>query len=150
MNKHSKVDAAKISLLDIITLKGSIDLADETMAIVKPAGYSFEFKTDSHIQPDDKLIRFYLHSSIKCFNETEQLNGVTADYTLEFIFEVSNLLEFIMLDDVKQTIKVDNQLGVTIASIAYSTARGVIFDKTQGTPLDGVILPVINPLNLIK
>jgi hypothetical protein len=33
--------------------------------------------------------------------------------------------------------------------IAFSTARGIVFDRTQGTFFGGVILPVIDPKKLI-
>lgn len=35
-------------------------------------------------------------------------------------------------------------------SIIYSTSRGLIYEKVQGTDLNGLILPVINPHVLIR
>lgn len=44
----------------------------------------------------------------------------------------------------------DSILGTTLMGIVYSTARGIILERTQGTFFNGVILPVINPNKLIK
>jgi hypothetical protein len=39
---------------------------------------------------------------------------------------------------------------VTINGIVYSTARGIVYEKTIATPFGGVLLPVIDPDLLIE
>ena len=66
-------------------------------------------------------------------------------------FKVENLIDF--LDKVetedKPRYNIDGGLGSTLVSIAYSTVRGIIFTRTQGTSLGSVILPVIDPKKLM-
>jgi hypothetical protein len=150
MRKPAKVDPDKITLLKIITLKGNIDIVDEFSLLTTLSKYSFDFNTESRFQREQKLVRLYLEISIKCYDEDNDFNGITADYTHEFVFEVDNMEELVTFDDERRTATAENDLGLTLASIAYSTARGIIFDRTQGTPLNGVILPVINPNELIS
>jgi len=40
-------------------------------------------------------------------------------------------------------------MGATLAAIALSSVRGIILTRTQGTPFDGFILPIIDPKQLI-
>jgi len=58
------------------------------------------------------------------------------------------------LDDFKQGVQngnpvIDGQLVATVMGILYSTARGIILERTRGTFFDGVILPVISPKDLV-
>jgi hypothetical protein len=41
-------------------------------------------------------------------------------------------------------------LGNALASITYSTSRGILMTRFQGTALSDFILPVINPNNLLE
>lgn len=45
--------------------------------------------------------------------------------------------------------QIDAALGATLLGTAYSTARGIIFERTRGTYFDGVILPVIDPFKVL-
>ena len=66
---------------------------------------------------------------------------------LEFIFLtdfiIKDLLSIVVID--KENINIPHELLVNLTSIAYSSARGVIFAKTQGSFLNQFILPVIDP-----
>lgn len=41
-------------------------------------------------------------------------------------------------------------MGATLLGIAFSTARGIIFERTRGTFFDGVILPVVDPFKVLE
>jgi len=45
--------------------------------------------------------------------------------------------------------ELDFLMGATLAAIALSSVRGIILTRTQGTPFDGFILPIIDPKQLI-
>ena len=59
------------------------------------------------------------------------------------VFRVDNLDDFIEPQEKGNLI--DGGLGSTLISIIYSTVRGIIFTRTQGTSLGLVIIPVIDP-----
>jgi hypothetical protein len=61
---------------------------------------------------------------------------------------VDNLKELVQIQGSISTI--DGRLAATVLGIAYSTARGIVVERTQGTFFNGAILPVINPSSLLN
>jgi hypothetical protein len=45
---------------------------------------------------------------------------------------------------------IEEAIGATIAGISYSTSRGIVLERTLGTDFGGIILPVIDPAELIR
>ena len=52
--------------------------------------------------------------------------------------------------DKNDSIELDPGLGNALSSITYSTARGVLLTRLQGTALQNFVLPVINPNKLLQ
>ena len=73
---------------------------------------------------------------------------VNAEYKTEYIFTVENLSQF--SEKKEEVVLLDTSMAATLMGIAYSTTRGIILTRTQGTLLDGVLLPVLNPKDLIN
>ena len=47
--------------------------------------------------------------------------------------------------------RLDAAMGAAVLlGIAFSAARGIIFERTLGTFFDGVILPVVDPFKVLK
>lgn len=72
------------------------------------------------------------------------------------LLEIELLSEFIIRDFEKvidiqsDVLGIPHQLLIMFTSITYSTARGIIFSKTQGSYLNKFILPVIDPDILVQ
>jgi hypothetical protein len=66
---------------------------------------------------------------------------------LEFAYFVESLQEWIMKDDDNQWLDPDMQNA--IAGVTYSTARGFLISRFQGTPFALFILPMVNPNDLL-
>ena len=73
---------------------------------------------------------------------------LSGKFELQLFFEVENLAELMLTDDEHPEPIVHPQLGLMLASIAYSTARGILWTRLAGTPLEGISLPIIEPRNL--
>jgi hypothetical protein len=61
---------------------------------------------------------------------------------------VENMEELLEADE-KNKISYDAALGNAIASIVYSTSRGILMSRFQGTVFADFILPVIDPNQLL-
>ncbi len=138
------IDVSKITLVSIKTLKGSIEEAESYKD-----EFSFEFATSTNVGRDLKHFRFIIDVNISMHQANKVINKA-AHYSIEFIFLIDNLEDFVDIDEKGTTANVHPDLGVTVAGIAYGTIRGIIYQRTQGTALDGIILPVIDPSNLLK
>ena len=63
-----------------------------------------------------------------------------------FIFNIVDLEKFIINDKF-----ISNQIPIQLASISYSTFRGMVYEKLSGTSLNGLPpMPIINPINLLS
>ena len=150
MNPERKVDAEKIHLLNIKTLSGNIDGATDA-DINAVVGHQFNFELRTGLNPDDNIIGLQLVVVIEARDKTDKPLNVKGSYTHEIVFKVENLIDFLekVETDDKPKYNIDGGLGSTLVSIAYSTIRGIIFTRTQGTSLGAVILPVIDPKKLM-
>ncbi|MBS1622309.1 MAG: hypothetical protein JSS80_11805 [Bacteroidetes bacterium] len=147
MNPERKIEADKIHILNIRTLKGNIDAASEANTD-KIAGHQFNFKLTTGINPADKVVGLQLLVNISAVDKDNKPLNIQGSYTHEMLFQVDNLEEFIENNNSGNLI--DAGLGSTLISIIYSTVRGIICTRTQGTSLGQVVLPVIDPKRLMN
>lgn len=149
MSNERIIDPEKIHLVNIKTIKGNIDAASD-IDVHAITGHEFSFELGTGVNADDNVIGINLVVNIKAKDSTDKLLPINGSYTHEVIFIVDNLKDFLVPDESgSQNYKIDGGLGSTIVSIAYSTIRGIIFTRTQGTSLGSVMLPVINPKKLM-
>jgi len=143
----TKIIASKIAIQRIKLYKTNLNLSEEFLNNpYKPASYEVAFGHQSAVDFEKKSIRFRLETILDGVNSKKERMGLHAEYGIEFHFTVENFEKFIVVKEGNK--KVDSNLGVTLLSIVFSTSRGIILDRTQGTYLDGLILPVIDPKEL--
>lgn len=142
----------KPELIHLHTLKVYKTLVDASEDYLdNPAdieNISVQYAQNSAFNFEEKAIRIRLEILMQALNNEDKEMGLNAEYGLEFHFVIENLDEFTEAEEGTKTI--NGTLGSTLMGIAYSTARGIVFDRTQGTHFKGVILPVIDPKELIK
>lgn len=110
--------------------------------------FQIGLKSESGFNYDENAVRFRLFVKIVAKDDKEELMGVFGEYLLEYNYVVENLIDFV--DEEEGGKSVSSMLGATIAGISYSTARGIILDRTQATEFNGVLLPVIDPHRLLN
>ena len=151
MNSERKIEPEKIHILNIRTIKGNIDgdTDNVTDAIFE---YRFSFEVGTGINVPDRVFGINLVVNIAAMDSKEQPLNISGSYTHEIIFRVDNLDDFVETTDDNGTLsyKTDAMMATTLLSIAYSTIRGIIFTRTQGTSLGTVILPVVDPKALME
>lgn len=143
-----KIDPNKILITSIKTLKGNINSTDEESEIAIKQ-YQIECTSETAVNIDEKLIRVLFKIDIFILNEKGKKTETNASYTNEFIFQIDNLDELTKLLE-NGIVEIDVELSKTLLSLAFSTSRGMIFSRTQGTILNGIILPVVNPNDLLN
>lgn len=146
MNPDRKIDADKIHILDIKTLAGNIECKSQEDA-KKVEAHRFEFELSNGLAVKDNIIGFKLVVDIVAIDKKGQPLSIEGSYTHEMIFKVDNLDDFVEKTDKGDML--DAGLGSTLVSIIYSTVRGIIYNRTQGTSLGVVTLPVVAPLRLM-
>ena len=149
MNAARQIDPEKISILQLKTKRGSIEEGDNA-GNTPIQGYTFNFQIGMGMRFEDSLVGIELGIEIVGIDEFKKPVGATGSYTHEIVFKVENLSEFLETTVENSPTKVDSILISTLMGIAYSTIRGIIFTRTQGTSLGSVILPVLDPKKLTQ
>ena len=98
---------------------------------------------------EDKLVRadFSVHVETKSNEDT--IEEAVGNFSFVYVFYVDNIEELTTLEK-DETITIHPALGNALASITYSTSRGILMTRFQGTVLSDFILPVINPNDLLE
>lgn len=146
----SKIDPSKIAIICINIYKSNINAQDSFLSnpidicrtkvgVSQESRYNFEMKQ----------ISVKLNIVLEGVNSEEVNMGVKGEFGIEFQLRVDNLDAFIEQNKTNNIFKVNGELGATIMGIIYSTARGIILEKTQNSYLQGTIIPIIDPRSLL-
>jgi hypothetical protein len=111
---------------------------------------SFDSTTNLELgfNQQENLVKADFTFDVSTISEENATPEARAVYQFAFIFQVENLDELVKSDDSGLT--VNSNLGNAIASITYSTSRGILWSRFQGTVMENFILPVIDPNILLK
>lgn len=148
MTKDRKIEPEKISIQALQTIKGSIE-SPANLSFATNGEHSFEFDLQYAVSPGEKNVGIIIEAIIKGIWPSQPSIQVKASFTHELVFKVENLDDFIDIVEGSAPI-VDKLMMGTLIGIAYSTIRGIIYTRTQGTALKGAILPVVDPKKFIS
>lgn len=133
-----------ISILSIKVYKAIQTTSDDYLNNpVKPAGIELKIGQHTALNVEKKNIRIRLNVQLEATDDEKKPIGLSGEYGIEFQVHVDNLDEFVVRKDEKNLI--DRKLGGVLNGIIFSTARGIIYERTSSTLFNGVLLPVIDP-----
>lgn len=145
----STIQPELITILSVRIFKSNISTTDEYMNNpIKHVGVEIKVGQNTAFNVEKKNIRVRMNIELEARKNESEPIGLSGNYVLEFHIHVDNLEQFITEKEDKKLI--DSQLGGTLSGIVYSTARGIIYERTATTAFGGVILPVIDPNLLVK
>lgn len=100
--------------------------------------------------PDKNQVGIMLFTDMSVTTgKAAQPSGIAGHFELNFTFTVDNLPELLVAPDQPDSL-LHPQLVLMLLSVAYSTARGILWTRLAGTPLEGITLPLINPAQLLQ
>ncbi|HLV41163.1 MAG TPA: hypothetical protein VKY37_02700 [Brumimicrobium sp.] len=145
MTKNNAVIPDKIDIVDFTiqnaTLKSEFGLNDSTVD-----SHTLNVGYDTQFNLKDKLIKAVIKIDVVAKKDGEEVGQ--GNFEMIFIYHVENLDSLAKEEDNK--LIVNGGLSSSLASITYSTSRGILMTRFQGTVLRNFILPVINPNDLLK
>jgi len=139
------LEPEKIHLVDFKLVKNQVD-SSARFSANKVEGHELNFGFDLGFNLNDKLVKAEFRCEISAVDK--QAESAEGQFHLVFIYYVENLEELAILDK-ENKITLFSGLGNALASITYSTSRGVLMTRLQDTAFQGFILPVINPNELL-
>jgi hypothetical protein len=147
MQDNEVFDPEKISLIDFKMIKGQVDTL-ENFDISKVVGHKLDNSLQLGFNLKDKLAKadFTINLTTDSLGENEQ--EATGNFHLIFIYRIENLEE-LAIPEKNQRLKLNPGLANALSSVTYSTSRGILITRLQGTALQNFVLPVINPNKLL-
>ena len=146
MEKKS-IQPEKIIIREFRLIKGQIDSPYEfQIKNIDTFDFSVEFNAGFNLE--DNLIRADFVINLATISK-EKADEATSSYHFVFIFHVENLNEHTTVADDK-SVDWNPYLANAIASITYSTSRGILMSRFQGTVMEDFILPVVDPNSLLR
>jgi hypothetical protein len=143
----TKFNSYFVTIVSIKVLKSNIQIDKSNtyehvgfqMKMGKEVGYNFE----------EKMCNVELLFEFDAIGNNEKLlDNINVVFTIDFHFKIENMDECISKTD--EQINIDPTMPAHLVGMAYSTARGIIYERLANTPLNGLILPVINPYEELK
>lgn len=137
----------KLSMVDYKLIQGHIE-APEDFVNQPEQNYYVESNLDFGFNLGEKLIKADFTVDIKTEGGGKNNEEATGNFHFAFFYKVDNLEELAILEG--NTIDVNPALANALGSITYSTSRGILLTRLQGTVLQKFILPVIDPNTLFN
>lgn len=142
----------KIHIEDVKIIRGQIESPFE-FDVDLIEGHDFNVGLDIGFDLENVMAKvdFIVDIRTKSENATE----ASGSFYFVFLFQVENLEDLVTSTDSTQEdetpqITMDGDLGNALSAITYSTVRGILLTRFQGTLLENFILPVISPDKLLK
>lgn len=140
-------DPEKITLIDFKIIHAHID-APEHFNSNKIEGHQLENELQLGFSLGDKLAKADFTVSLKTDSKGENSVEASGRFHFVFIYRVSNLEELAGFEK-NNRLKLQPALVNALSSVTYSTSRGVLITKLQGTALQNFMLPIVNPSKLL-
>lgn len=145
MSSLGAVKAEKISIIGVRIISAAIDHPSDGL-FLDIKGFKTDVAFTTGFNLEDKLARAELE--IKVETDSEQAEKGRCRYNIHFIYKIDNLDELVSMT--ADGLDVSQSLQNTLASVSYSTARGMLINRLQNTVFQDFILPVMNPDQLIN
>jgi hypothetical protein len=140
-------DPEKIAIIEFKMLKGQVD-TPEDFDTTKVNGHHLDNAMQLGFNLAEKLVKVDFTIEIK--TESKRLNSKESigDFHFVFTYHIENLEKLAKLDH-NNLVELNPGLANALSSVTYSTSRGILLTRLQGTALQNFMLPVINPNKLL-
>ncbi|SDD69536.1 hypothetical protein [Niabella drilacis] len=147
MSDKHLFDPEKTVFLDFKMIKGQAD-TPENFDISKVLGYQLDNSLQLGFNLNDKLAKVDFFISVKTDSKGKNKNEASGIFHLVFIYQIENL-EALAIPDKNKLLKINSGLANALSSVTYSTSRGILLTRLQGTAFQNFVLPIINPNKLL-
>jgi hypothetical protein len=140
MAEQKKIDIT-FRIASIKTTKFLIENIEEANKTDK-ATFEFNISIGMFANPEQKIIGYNVFTDV--FTDKTKLLKVS-ELATQIIYDIINFDEVISKDETKKVLNIPDIFITTLISIALSTTRGIFAAKTEGSVLDGVYIPIMDP-----
>ncbi len=148
MNVNQPFDANFLNLQNIVINNAALE-NNAGLTTLENGDYFFDinYTFEPAINIAQNKIRLIFFCVIETKTNPNKAINIKGKFEIAYFFEVEKLEKFVQENN--EIVEIDNDLAISLANIAYSTARGIIYTRCQGTILQSLILPVTSTSALI-
>lgn len=148
MNAITDFDIELLRVDEIVINNAAIENNTQLSFLEKDKYYfDIKFRFLPGINLSQKKIRIIFTCDIGTFTNSKENIDIKGRFEIAYFFEVENLEKLV---DVGNEIEINSDLLTSLGNIAYSTSRGIIHTRCQGTILQKLILPVMSTKKLLE
>ena len=147
-DNNNPFDPEKMTIIEFKMVKGQVDTPEEFDSS-KVQGHNLENSLQLGFNLQDKLVKADFNIEISTKSKDGNPRESTGIFHFVFIYNVANLDELAKPAE-DNLIELNSSLSNALSSVTYSTSRGILLTRLQGTALQEFILPVINPNKLLN
>ncbi len=140
-------DPEKSALIDFKMIKGQAD-TPEIFDTYKVIGHKLDNTLQLGFNLEEKLAKATFKVSVMTDSKGGNECEASGNFHLIFIYRIENLEELAFPEKNKR-LYLNPALTNALSSVTYSTSRGILLTRLQGTALQHFVLPIINPNNLL-
>lgn len=148
MQDKNNFDPEKIALVDFKITKDQVNAPENFNN-----GFIIGYKVDNSFQMafgrSEKLAKADLTVNITSDSQGKNRDEANGSFHLVFIYRIENFEELVTIGE-NNRLNLNPLLANALASVTYSTSRGILLTRMQGTVLQNFVLPIINPNSLIR
>ncbi|MFY0600054.1 MAG: hypothetical protein JXR03_10315 [Cyclobacteriaceae bacterium] len=148
-NKKEMLYPEEIEILNFSILSGEINNPEgfDNEYILKH-DFSVDLKLGFNLE--DSLIKSSIRIDVQTDCEGKNEEEARSGFEFLFLYRYEKLLDLVARTKNKEEVVLHPHLGNAISAITYSTSRGVLMTRFQGTAFKDFILPVIPPDSLLE
>ena len=147
-SKKSVFQADKLSLVDFKIIKGKIDV-DFEFNVKTIKNFETHMTFDVTFDAENKSLKADMSFMIVTNSDGQADKEAQAKFKFVYIYELENFDDLIEFKKGKIS-NINELLIPSVAAISFSTSRGILMTRLQGTAMKDYILPIINPDELLK
>lgn len=143
-------DISLIKIDEIVITNAGIDNDTELVFLDKGNHYfDIKYGFTPGININKKKFRIIFSCDINTFNKSDEPIAIKGRFEIAFLFNVENLESLTTFTE-NEGLVIDPDFVSSLSNIVYSTSRGIIYTRCQGTILKNLILPIISTTDLLK
>lgn len=146
--KKSVFKADKLSIVDFRIIKGEIDV-DFSFSEKLIKNFQTDMTFDVTFDAENNSLKADMGFTIVTNSDGKAEREAEAKFKFVYIYELENFGDLVEVKNGKIAI-INEHLMPSVAAISFSTSRGILMTRLQGTAMKDYILPIINPDDLIK
>jgi len=143
MSDKNIVNSVFVSIDNIGIIKASIDNRTNIIELeAKKYLFKMTFSMELALNVELKKIRTIFICDVEALEkESGKAVGISGKFEIAFFYTVENLVNIVGSGP---EFKQNEDLEKLISEITYSTARGIVFTRCQGTPLKFWLIPILD------